>query len=201
VRTVRHWARNKNVCLGLLIVLGLAGCGPAYRFLYHYTMVSPPGGTEGIEDEQVRIGLVPEPKTGIMQLTVVNKTPQTMAIVWEQTRFVAPDGRRRSATPVVAQWHFRPPEETRIAPRGSVQTRVQAGTQQRTFNPFTVTRLESGAIAVSTAPQALLPSAGKTSTVGRNYQGREFQFVLALRHDQEMTHYPFIFRITEVEVH
>lgn len=200
VRTVWHWTWSRSVCLGLLIVLDLVGCAPAYRFRYHYTMISPPGGTDGIEDDLVRIGLVPEPKTGIVRLTVVNKTPQPMAVVWEQTRFVDPDGRRRPATPVGAQWHFRPPEETPIAPRGSMQTRVQAGTQQRTYNPFTVTRSESGAIAVSTAPRALLPSAGKTSAVGRRYQGREFQVVLALRHGQEMTRYPFTFRITEVEV-
>jgi hypothetical protein len=36
--------------------------------------------------------------------------------------------------------------------------------------------------------------------VGKNYQGQEFRFVLALRRGTEVMQYPFTFRITEVDV-
>jgi hypothetical protein len=92
-------------------------------------------------------------------------------------------------------WH----ENTHIAPGASLRLQVHPGERQY-YNPFSVSRTASGQVAVSGAPQPLLPTTGKTRAVGEGYQGREFRFILALRLGTEVTPYPFTFRITEVEV-
>jgi hypothetical protein len=138
-----------------------------------------------------------------MRLAVVNKGAQAIAIVWEQTEYEDPFGRRRPATETGMQWFFRTrewfAEDTPISPGQTFEARLQAGAHQ-TYNPFTVSRSASGDVAVSTSPTPLLPTGGNTRTVGQAYQGREFRFILALRHGTDVTLYPFTFRITDVEV-
>ena len=188
---------------GLLMLLSLSACSATYHFRYHYTLIAPPGGTEGIEDDQVRIQLSPAPESGIMQLAVVNKGAQAIAIVWGQTHYVDPFGRRRPATETGIQWFFRPREwvtdDTSIDPGQTFHARVQAGVHQ-TYNPFTVSRSASGDVTTSPAATPLLPTGGNARAVGQAYQGREFRFVLALRLGSDVTLYPFTFRITDVEV-
>ena len=72
--------------------------------------------------------------------------------------------------------------------------------ERASANPFIVSRSAEGNVAVSTAPQPLLPTGGKTPTIGQAYQGREFRFILALQLDAGVTPYTFTFRITNVEV-
>lgn len=55
-------------------------------------------------------------------------------------------------------------------------------------------------MAVSTAPQPLLPTRGNTPTLGQSYKGQEFRFILVLQFDAGVTPYTFTFRITNVEV-
>lgn len=187
----------------LAVLLWLTGCSATYHFQYQYTLVSPPGGTEGIEDEQVRIQLAPEPKTGVIQLTLANKSPQPIRIIWEQTHFIDPAGRRRQATETGAGWFFRPGEwfanETQVATGGTLRLAVHPGPHQ-TYNPISISRAEGGGATLSTSATPLLPPTGTTATVGTRYQGREFQFILALQVGTQVLQYPFTFRITEVAV-
>jgi hypothetical protein len=187
----------------LLILFSLSGCSAAYHFQYHYTMVSPPGGTEGVENDQVRIHLIPEPTTGIIQLDVTNKNPRPIMIAWEQTHYIDPLGRRRQATETGVQWFLRPREwiadNTRISPGETLQIRVHPGTHQ-TYNPFAVTSTAGEGMTLSSSPRPLLPPAGDTPTAGQRYAGQEFRFILALRIDTDVIQYPFTFRVTGVDV-
>jgi hypothetical protein len=185
------------------MLLGLSACSTTYHFRYSYTLVAPPGGNEGIEDDQVRIQLSPAPESGIMQLAVANKGTQEIAIVWGQTHYIDPFGRRRPATETGIQWFFRLREwvtdETSINPGQTFRTRVQAGEHQ-TYNPITVFRSASGDVTTSPAAAPLLPTGGHARAVGQAYEGREFRFILALRLGSEVTLYPFTFHITDVEI-
>jgi hypothetical protein len=185
------------------MLLSLNACSPTYHFSYRYTLIAPPGGAEGVENDQVRIQLSPTPDSGIMQLAVVNKSPQSMAIVWDQTHYIDPFGRRRAATETGMQWFFRLREwfadDTSIAPGDTFRSRVQAGEHQA-YNPFTVFQSASGDVTVSTTAAPLLPTGGKARAVGQAYQGREFHFILALRLGTDVMLYPFTFRITDVAV-
>jgi hypothetical protein len=195
------------VCIRLLacvlLLLSISACSSAYRFRYDYIMVDPPGGNEGMEDEHVRISLTPVARKGILHLVVVNKTSRPIRIVWEQTHYLDPRGRRREASETGIGWFFRPQEwlqgGTPVAPGGEFRAQVQAGEHQ-TYNPLTVSRQASGEVTFSTSPRSLLPETGNTPAVGTSYQGQEFRFILALRIGPDITHYPFTFRITAVDV-
>jgi hypothetical protein len=187
---------------GLLLVLCLSGCSSAYHFRYRYTLIAPPDSTDGLEDDQVRIQLSPVPAGGMMQLAITNKSLQPMFIAWEQTYYLDPSGRRRSATESGLQW-FRPSqwftEDTRIIPGDVIRLQVHAGERQY-VNPFSISSTAGGGVTVSGAPQPLLPTVGQSRAVGEGYQGQEFHFVLALRVGTDVARYPFTFRITDVEV-
>jgi hypothetical protein len=185
------------------MLLSLSACSPTYHFRYQYTLITPPGGADGVENDQVRIQLSPAPDSGIMQLAVVNKSPQPMAIVWDQTHYIDPFGRRRAASETGMQWFFRLREwfadDTSIDPGDTFRTRVQAGEHQA-YNPFMLSRSVGGDVTVSTAAAPLLPTGSKARAVGQAYQGREFHFILALRLGTDVMLYPFTFRITDVAV-
>jgi hypothetical protein len=187
----------------LLLVLSLSGCSTAYQFRYRYTLTAPPDAAEGLEDDQVRIQLTPIPAGGMMQLAVTNKHTEPLDLVWEQTYYLDPLGRRLPVAESGLQW-FRPSqwfsEDTRIAPGDTLRLQVHPGDRQY-YNPFSVSRLTNGQVSVSSAAQPLLPTGGNTRTVGESYAGREFHFILALRRGTEVIPYPFTFRITDVEVY
>jgi hypothetical protein len=201
--TIQRHAVMRSCLWGCFILLSLSACGSTYHFRYQYALIAPSGSAEGVETDQVRIQLSPAPDSGIMQLAIVNKSTQAIAVVWDQTHYVDPLGRRRPATETGMQWFFRPREwfadDTRIDPGHTFHARVQAGEHQM-YNPFTLSRSASGDVAVSTAAAPLLPTGANARTVGQAYQGREFRFVLALRLGTDVTLYPFTFRITNVEV-
>lgn len=203
MRTVWHDPIGGWWLWSLLVVLSLSGCGAAYHFRYHYALVAPPGTTDGMEDDQARIHLSPEPEGGVMQLSIANKSAQALTIVWDQTHFIDPLGRRRPAAETGLGWFFRPREwfadDTHIAPGEERRLRVQPGERQM-YNPLTVSRTAGGEVTLSSAPATLFPSAGNTAALGKSYQGREFRFVLALRRGSDTTQYPFTFRITDVDV-
>ena len=198
----RHMLRNSQLWY-LLVLFSLSGCSAAYHFQYHYTMVSPPGGTEGVENDQVRIHLVPESTTGIIQLGITNKVSRPIAIAWEQTHYIDPSGRRIQATETGIQWFLRPREwvadNTRIAPGATLRIRVHPGPPQ-TYNPFGVTHTAGEGVTLSSSPRPLLPPAGSTPATGQRYVGQEFRFILALRIDTDVIQYPFAFRVTGVDV-
>lgn len=198
VKRVQVWPL---VCLAVL--LSMIACSSTYRFQYRYTMIEPPGGSEGVEDDRVRIRLAPIPKRGTLNLALSNKGTQGVAIDWEQTYFIDPLGRRQQATEVGTNWFLRPAnwfsDRVSIAPGEVYRIQVQAG-QHQSYNPFSITRQASGAVDVSSSPRSLFPTSGNHSDVGKTYQGRTFQFILALRVGSEDIRYPFKFRITDVNV-
>jgi hypothetical protein len=189
------------VCFAVL--LSMMACSSMYRFQYRYTMIEPPGGSEGVEDDRVRIRLAPVSSRGTFNLALSNKGTQAIAIDWEQTHFIDPLGRRQQATEVGTNWFLRPANwlsnRAVIAPGETYRIQVQAGPPQ-SYNPFSITRQSSGAVNISSSPRSLLPMSGATSDVGETYQGRTFQFILVLRIGEEDIRYPFKFRITDVDV-
>ncbi len=189
------------VCV--LLLVSLSACGTAYRFQYRYTMIDPAGGSEGVQDTNVRIHLTAASGTGLLHLTVANQSVQPITIVWGQTHYIDPRGRRQEASEAGVAWFFRPQEwfaeGTPIAPGREFRGQIQPGAPQ-TYNPFTISRQASGAIHVSTSPRPLFPLSGSAAAVGKAYQGQEFRFVLALRIGTKITRYPFTFRITAVDV-
>ncbi len=198
------WTRTSPVLLTcVLMLIGLTACRQAYRFQYHYVMTDPPGDSKGRENARVRIHVTPVANKGILQLDVTNKSTQPIAIVWEQTHFIDPHGRRQDASETGTAWFFRPAawlrDQTAIAPGGTFRARIQAGAHQ-SYNPVTVSRQSGGAVQFSTSARALVPTSGATATLGEAYQGREFQFILALRTSDATLRYPFTFRITQVDV-
>ncbi len=202
MHTRRH--RGGGRCLGyLLLLFVLGGCSAAaYRFQYHYTMVSPSGGSEALEDDRLRLELTPDPEAGVLHLSLHNKTVQPLEIVWRETHYLNPLGRRRSVSESGMRW-FRPSQwladDTRIAPGDTFRTKVHPGSPQ-TYNPLTISRQATGNVTVSTSPPPLFPTSGDTPTLGQRYQGQEFGFVLTVRQGQTVVRYPFRFRITDVEV-
>ena len=188
--------------LGWAVLLSLTACSSAYRFQYRYTMVEPPGGSEGVEDERVRIRLAPASKRGLLNLALHNKGTQTLALDWGQTYFIDPHGRRQQATEVGVNWFLKPTnwvsDRVAVAPGQVYRMQVQAGPHQ-SYNPFSINRQASGAVDLSSAPRSLFPKAGASSEVGEVYRGRTFQFILGLRIGGEDIRYPFTFRITDVE--
>jgi hypothetical protein len=101
--------------------------------------------------------------------------------------------RQPSLSPYAGQPDLRLPPDPEFQPSGRPMERASA-------NPFIVSRSTGGEVAVSTAPQPLLPTGGNTPTLGQAYQGREFRFILALQFDAGVISYTFTFRITNVEV-
>src|SRR5437867_938295 len=70
----------------VILCMSLSGCSAAYHFRYQYTMVAPDSGSDGIENDHVRVRVAPTPEVGVLQLTVINKSTQPITIVWTQTR-------------------------------------------------------------------------------------------------------------------
>ncbi len=198
---IKRAQRWPLVCLAVL--LSMIACSSTYRFQYRYTMIEPPGGSEGVEDSRVRIRLAPVPNRGTINLALSNKGTRGVAIDWEQTHFIDPFGRRQQATEVGTNWFLRPAnwfsDRVGVAPGETYRIQVQAGRHQ-SYNPFSITRQASGAVNISSQPRSLLPLSGENSDVGKTYQGRTFQFILALRVGEEDIRYPFKFRITDVSV-
>ena len=98
-----------------------------------------------------------------------------------------------SLSPYAGQPDPRLPYDPEFQPSGRPTERVS-------LNPFTVSRSTGGEVAVSTAPQPLVPTSGTTPTLAQAYKGREFRFILVLHLDAGITPYTFTFRITDVEV-
>jgi hypothetical protein len=138
----------------------------------------------------------------MMQLTITNKYTEPIVLIWEQTYYLDPSGRRQSVAESGMTW-FHPSQwfsdDTRIAPGDSLRLQVHPGAPQ-SYNPLSWARTASGQLAVSSTPQPLLPTAGKTRAVGESYQNQEFHFILTLRIGANTVPYPFTFRITDVEV-
>ena len=131
----------------VLIGISLGGCSPTYHFRYQYTMVAPDGSNEGIENERVRVRVTPTAETGVLQLTVLNKSAQPIYIMWTQTRYVDPLGQ---VTPSHQRRGLRLVQPCRLAGQG---TRIMPG------EAFQVT-LRPGGFRTA-RPPSLSPYAGQ----------------------------------------
>ncbi len=120
----------RAVWLGcLLAFVTLSGCSAPYQFRYHYTLIAPADGTDGIDDERVRVRVNPSPDVGVLQLTVINKSLQPVTIEWEQTRYIDPLGHSRATLDAGAGGFFKPQGwpagGTRIVPGEAFQTTIR----------------------------------------------------------------------------
>ncbi|GIX46286.1 MAG: hypothetical protein KatS3mg131_0497 [Candidatus Tectimicrobiota bacterium] len=166
-------------------------------------MVAPAGGSEGVTTPQVHLQLLPTAEPGVLHLRLINTGTSPLAVLWEQSYYVDPQGQRRPAVPASPRAWWRPqdwlPAETPLAAGATLQTTVRPDGPPR-YNPLTISRTASGEVTVSAAPRPLLPATGNRPEAGKAYEGQSFRFVLTLRHGREVVAYPFTFRITAVEV-
>ncbi|MGE3536217.1 MAG: hypothetical protein AB7N91_02125 [Candidatus Tectimicrobiota bacterium] len=113
----------------VLALLLCSGCSAPYHFRYQSTLVAPADGSDSIEDERVRVRVTPTTETGVLQLTVINKTLQPLTIVWSQTYYVDPLGRQRptldASTPGIFGPQPWPTSGTRVVPGDALQTMVR----------------------------------------------------------------------------
>jgi hypothetical protein len=116
----------------VLVLLSLSGCSTPYHFRYQSAIVAPEEGSPaGIDNEQLRIRLVPTPEVGVLELMVMNKGAQPVTIVWPRTRYIDPLGQPRPALNAAPAGFFGPPgwpaEGTRIMPGEAFQTTIRPG--------------------------------------------------------------------------
>jgi hypothetical protein len=122
-----------------LVLVSLSGCSTPYHFRYQSTIVASEGSPAGIDDERLRIRVVPTAEAGILELTVVNKGVQPVTIVWSQTRYIDPLGQVRPAINAEATGFFASPAwpaaGTRIAPGEALQATIRSGGWRTTRPP------------------------------------------------------------------
>lgn len=121
-------ARIPWLC-SVLALAALSGCSAQYQFRYHYDLVAPTAGSDGIEDERVRVRVNPTAEAGVLQLTVINKGLQPMTIVWDQTRYIDPLGQSRATISAESSGVFGlqpwPVHGTPVVPGEAFQTAVR----------------------------------------------------------------------------
>jgi len=81
----------------VLVCVSLSACSTPYHFRYHYTPVDTDGSSAGIDDERLRVRLIPTDEVGVLQLAVMNKSAQPLTIVWTRTHYIDPLGHMRPA--------------------------------------------------------------------------------------------------------
>jgi hypothetical protein len=117
-----------NLCLLLLF----GGCKAMHHFQYCYALIVPTSGFSGvIEDAWGQVCLVLAEEVGLVHLAITNKGPQTLTIVWAQSYYLDPFGRRRQALQTGGQEIFRAPgwfiADTRLEPGAELRVTVRPG--------------------------------------------------------------------------
>ena len=204
-------------CLALAALIW--GCSASHRYHYDYALKASSGGSQGVvENDQVRVQAAPTEMLGVVQVAVFNKSLQPVAVAWQESYFVSPDGHRHQAVNP-NQAVIRAPDtsmrEGNIVPgatwRGTLQpggtptarplqsepSRYPQGDlspvdRQLVLNPLTVTLREGGS--------SFLPNAGNAPELAAAYKGREFHLVLGLQTGGDVIPYRFTFVITDVQV-
>lgn len=92
--------------LGLVALLGSAGCATPYAYEFHVTDrdVRPPakpGGAEAIEDADLRAEIFVDATGGAILLNLTNKTDQVLQIEWAAITLTRDDGRVTDLRPDV----------------------------------------------------------------------------------------------------
>ena len=212
--------------LGLAFAAFAVACSAPHQYRYDYDLKASGGPAAGvIENDRLRVQVVPTAALGVVHVAVTNKSLEPVAVAWQETYFVNPHGHRHQAVDR-DQAVIRAPDasmrEGGIAPgatwRGTVQpggapaptprqaesSRYQGDLspvdRQLVLNPLTVTVYEGGEVALGTAASSFLPSAGNTPELAEAYRGEDFQLVLGLRAGNDVAPYRFEFVITDVQV-
>ena len=202
----------------------LSSCSAAHQYHYDYALKASGERAAGvIEDDQVRAQVVPTETPGVVQLAVINKSLEPVAVAWRESYFVNPHGHRHQAVNT-DQGIIRAPDasmrEGAIAPGATWRGTVQPGgvpttrprpaeidqgglspvDRQLVLNPLTVTLYEGGEAALGSPASSFLPNTGNTPALAEAYKGQEFHLVLGLQTGDDVTPYRFTFVITDVRV-
>ena len=211
---------------GLAFTALAVACNAPHQYRYDYTLKASGEPSEGVvENERLRVQVVPTAGLGVVHVAVTNKTLEPLAVAWQETYFVNPNGHRHQAVDR-DQAVIRAPDasmrEGGIAPgatwRGTMQpggapastprqvesSRYQGNLspvdRQLVLNPLTVTVYEGGEVALGSAAASFLPGAGNAPELAESYRGEEFHLILGLRAGNEVTPFRFDFVITNVQV-
>lgn len=116
---------------GVLVCISLSACGTPYHFRYHYTPVATEGSSADIENERLRVRVIPTDEVGVLQLAVMNKSAQPLTIVWTRTHYIDPLGHMRPAIHAGPSGLFGPPTwpagGTLIVPGEAFQATIRPG--------------------------------------------------------------------------
>ena len=204
----------------------LNGCSAAHQYHYDYALKASGERAGGvIENDQVRVQAAPTAALGVVQVAVINKSLEPVAVAWRESYFVNPHGHRHQAVNT-DQGIIRAPDasmrEGAIAPGGTWRAIVQPGgtpttrplqvepsryqqgglspvDRQLVLNPLTVTLYEGGDMVLGSPASSFLPNAGNAApALAEAYKGQEFHLVLGLRAGDDITPYRFTFVITNV---
>ena len=93
----------------VLVCVSLSACSAAYHFRYQYTPVAAEGSSADIDNERLRVRVIPTDEVGVLQLTVMNKSAQPLTIVWTRTQYTDPLGHVRPAIDAGPSGLFGPP--------------------------------------------------------------------------------------------
>jgi hypothetical protein len=92
----------------VFVLTSLGACSAPYHFRYQYALVAAEGSSSNIDNDRLRVFVVPTAEVGVLQLTVVNKGIESITIVWAQTRYVDPLGQTRPVVNADASGLFAP---------------------------------------------------------------------------------------------
>ena len=118
------------VCCVVLAAL-LSGCSATHQYHYDYALKASGERAGGvIENDQVRVQAVPTAALGVVQVAVINKSLEPVAVAWRESYFVNPHGHRHQAVNT-DQAVIRAPDasmrEGAIAPGATWRATVQPG--------------------------------------------------------------------------
>ena len=205
----------------------LSGCSAAHQYHYDYALKASGERAGGVvENDRVRVQAVPTAALGVVQVAVINKSLEAVAVAWRESYFVNPHGHRHQAVNP-DQAVIRAPDasmrEGAIAPGATWRGRLRPGStpttqplqaepsryqqddlspvdRQLVLNPLTVTVYEGGDMVLGSPASSFLPNAGNTPELAQAYKGQEFHLVLGLQTGGDVTPYRFTFVITDVRV-
>lgn len=127
-------------CGSIIMLCLLSSCSGTHRYQYQYAMIAPQEDQQGIiEDTQARVQLIATAEVGVFAMEISNKSVDPIAIVWAQSYYLDPFGRRRQALQAGTQRVFRAPgwdiADTRLGPGATIRVTVRPGPQTTLSTP------------------------------------------------------------------
>lgn len=185
------------------LVFGVLGCAPHLAgYTVELTKVAVQGNTTA-RFEEVIIGdtkMACENELFSMEweldwygadVTLKNKTPKSLVILWDQSVFVDPDGYCYGVIPsginYIDKDRFTKP--TKVVGNKMVNKRILPG-DFVTLNP------QSGWVENPYLPKTSRGDLRQFSKLVSSYEGKEITVLLAIEYNNQVTEYSFIFEIT-----